>query len=72
MNKQLKGNSERQNKGKESPAVRKNGAAEDHYKMVAEAAYYLAEQRGFATGHELDDWLCAEAEVNNRLQGTVQ
>jgi hypothetical protein len=28
--------------------------------MVREAAYYLAEHRGFVCGHELDDWLMAE------------
>lgn len=28
--------------------------------MVAEAAYYLAEKRGFAPGRELEDWLQAE------------
>ena len=27
------------------------------------AAYYRAERRGFVTGHELEDWLAAEAEV---------
>jgi hypothetical protein len=31
--------------------------------MVAEAAYYRAEKRGFAPGQELDDWLAAEAEI---------
>ena len=30
---------------------------------VAEAAYLLAEQRGFAPGHEIDDWLQAELQV---------
>jgi hypothetical protein len=30
---------------------------------VAERAYYLAEQRRFEPGHELDDWLSAEREV---------
>lgn len=32
--------------------------------MIAEAAYYLAEQRAFAPGHELEDWLCAECEID--------
>lgn len=32
--------------------------------MIAEAAYYRAEQRGFAPGHELDDWCAAEIEVD--------
>lgn len=31
--------------------------------MIAEAAYFRAERRGFAPGHELDDWLQAEAEL---------
>lgn len=31
--------------------------------QVAETAYYKAEARGFETGHELEDWLAAEAEV---------
>ena len=29
--------------------------------MIAQAAYYRAEKRGFAPGHDLDDWLEAEA-----------
>ncbi|MET0658459.1 MAG: DUF2934 domain-containing protein [Steroidobacteraceae bacterium] len=31
--------------------------------MIAEAAYYRAENRGFTPGYELDDWLAAEAEI---------
>jgi hypothetical protein len=30
---------------------------------IAEAAYYLAEKRGFAPGHEVDDWLTAERQL---------
>jgi hypothetical protein len=30
---------------------------------ISERAYRKAEERGFAPGHELDDWLEAEAEV---------
>jgi hypothetical protein len=33
---------------------------ERHHHRVAERAYFLAEARGFAPGHELDDWLAAE------------
>lgn len=36
--------------------------------MVAEAAYYCAERRGFAPGHELEDWLRAEAEIARSLR----
>ena len=35
--------------------------------MIAEAAYLRAAARGFAPGHELEDWLAAEAEVDARL-----
>ena len=34
--------------------------------MIAVAAYYRAELRGFAPGNELADWLKAEAEYKNR------
>ena len=34
--------------------------------LVAEKAYYRALARGFAPGHELEDWLAAEAEVNEQ------
>ncbi len=36
-------------------------------KLVAEAAYYRAERRGFAPGGELQDWLDAEAEIGRLL-----
>ncbi len=36
-------------------------------RMVAEAAYYIAEHRGFAKGSPLEDWLVAEAQVNTML-----
>lgn len=33
--------------------------------MIAEAAYYLAERRGFAPGRELEDWVAAEGEIQH-------
>jgi len=36
--------------------------------MIAEGAYLRAERRGFATGHEAEDWLAAEAEVDALLK----
>jgi hypothetical protein len=33
------------------------------YNLVAEAAYYRAEKRGFAPGGELQDWIEAETEI---------
>jgi len=35
--------------------------------MIAEAAYLIAEQRGFQGEAALDDWLQAEADVDARL-----
>ena len=35
--------------------------------MIAEVAYYKAEQRGFSGGSPVDDWLAAEAEVDALL-----
>lgn len=37
---------------------------EEHvFLMIQDAAYHLAEKRGFAPGHELEDWLQAEAQI---------
>ena len=36
--------------------------------MIAAAAYFIAERRGFAAGHELDDWVAAEAAIEAQLQ----
>ena len=35
--------------------------------MIAQAAYFNAERRGFEPGHELDDWLAAENQINAGL-----
>jgi len=32
--------------------------------LIATAAYYRAEQRGFQPGHETEDWLAAEREID--------
>jgi hypothetical protein len=46
-------------------AVTESGLSEEERRrMVAEAAYYKAEQRGFVGGSAEEDWLEAEAEVN--------
>ncbi len=40
------------------------GAVKSRAALIAEHAYYRAERRGFAPGHEVEDWLSAEAEVD--------
>ncbi len=39
-------------------------AHEDRQRLIAKAAYFLAERRNFQPGHEAEDWLAAEAEVD--------
>ena len=41
---------------------------EARYKLIAQSAYLRAERRGFAPGHETEDWLAAEAEVDALLK----
>lgn len=38
------------------------------WQMVAEAAYYRAEKRGFAQGHQDEDWFAAEREIERLVQ----
>jgi hypothetical protein len=46
---------------KRSPVTRAAElGAQPRAKRIAVAAYFFAEQRGFAPNHELDDWLAAE------------
>ncbi len=40
---------------------------ETRHQMIAEAAYFFAQQRCFADGHAMEDWLKAEAQINAML-----
>jgi hypothetical protein len=40
---------------------------EDRHASIAEAAYFRSQHRGFIPGHELEDWLAAEEEIDQRL-----
>ena len=40
---------------------------EEIYRLIQESAYFKAKARGFAPGHEVQDWIEAEAEVRRRL-----
>jgi predicted nucleic acid-binding Zn-ribbon protein len=40
---------------------------EQRSRMIAEAAYFRAEQRGFEGGDPLVDWVEAEAEIDSKL-----
>jgi len=46
-----------------SPAMQ---AEDARAAAIAVRAYYMAEQRGFEPGHELEDWLNAEQQESSR------
>lgn len=41
------------------------GDAQRRHRMIQEAAYSLYERGGFVHGHDLDDWLAAEAYIDS-------
>jgi len=41
---------------------------EELYRMIQETAYFKAKARNFAPGHDVQDWVEAEAEVRRRLE----
>lgn len=41
----------------------------ERWQMIADAAFFRAESRGFAPGGEIADWLAAEMEVDALLMG---
>lgn len=48
---------------------RRSVSAEKRRLMIAEAAYYISERRGFGGGREMEDWLLAEKQVDAALNG---
>jgi len=51
-----------------NPGSRADMSPEEVYRLIQETAYYKAKARGFAPGHEVQDWIEAEAEVRMRLE----
>jgi hypothetical protein len=43
-------------------------SAEERGEMIAVAAYYLAEHRGFAPDGATGDWLAAEQQIDHMLE----
>lgn len=52
---------------KSSQPVSSGVDAAQRWQMVAEAAYFIAEHRGFGGGDPMQDWLAAEAEIDRLL-----
>ncbi len=70
-----KAGSSRKNPGKsasgsiqQSPLI----SSQERERMIAEAAYFRAMQRGFTNGDPLDDWLVAEREISHLLPSPQQ
>lgn len=51
-----------------SSNARAEASPEEIRRLIAEAAYYRAKERGFQPGHELEDWVQAESEVMRRVE----
>lgn len=51
---------------KQAP-VKPTITAEERHQMIAEAAYYLAEKRGFEGGDPQADWLEAESAIEAQI-----
>jgi len=47
--------------------TKKTISAQKRYKMVQDAAYYLAEKSGFS-GNAVDHWIKAEKQINAQLK----
>lgn len=56
-----------ENKGARTPASKQHVTSQEREKTIATMAYLRAEQRGFAPGHEQEDWLQAEAELDRLI-----
>jgi hypothetical protein len=48
--------------------ARMDASPEEIRRLIEEAAYYRAAERGFTPGHELEDWIQAESEVMRRVE----
>ena len=56
----------------ESASIELNSSeieGEDKLSCIAVLAYYKAEARGYEPGHEMQDWLDAEAEIMEKTKG---
>ena len=58
-------------KGESKPTLTRFVGPERRMALIAEAAFFRAEKRGFAPGHETEDWLAAESEIDAKLMSTL-
>ena len=56
-------------KARKGSKVTRNAAESmPRHDAIAMVAYFLSEQRGFEPGHELDDWIEAEMQIDAALR----
>ena len=53
---------------KPAAARRPSVTPQERYRLIQEAAYFRAEQRDFKPGHDIEDWVAAEAEVDAKVR----
>ena len=68
VNKSKGNGSSRQARASGQPLTSSDDGDCPREQMIAEAAYYRAQQRGFEPGNEMSDWLQAEADVEALLE----
>jgi hypothetical protein len=56
---------------KKAPARVRTMAAADLQEEIRRRAYELYEERGRGDGHDIEDWLRAEAEITGRTEEAV-
>jgi len=56
-----------ENKSPRTLSSKRPLTSQQREQMIATMAYLRAEQRGFVPGHEQEDWLQAEAEVDRSI-----
>jgi len=52
---------------KQRSSVSSEAFATERHRMIEESAYHHAEKRGFQPGHEMQDWLAAEKDIDSHL-----
>ena len=55
-----------------SPERPESSEPPQRHALIAEAAFFIAQSRGLLPDRQLDDWLAAEHEVDQRLAGAAR
>jgi len=63
-------NTGRTSTGQDNPG--QNVTPDERRRMIEQAAYFRAQQRGFNSGDPVEDWLAAEREINRMLPNPQQ